>query len=82
MKLASQDELRDATLAVARELEKGPPLAFAQIKRAVYGSWGELEEALRREREGQLRLLRSRTPWRESWRGLPNVSRRSKGNER
>jgi enoyl-CoA hydratase/carnithine racemase len=59
MNLASQGELRDATLSVARELEKGPPLAFAQIKRAVYGSWGELEEALRREREGQLQLLRS-----------------------
>jgi enoyl-CoA hydratase/carnithine racemase len=59
MKLAPQSELRETTLAVARELEKGPPLAFAQIKQAVYGSWGELEEALRREREGQLKLLRS-----------------------
>ncbi len=59
MKLTSQSELRDVTLAAARELEKGPPLAFAQIKRAVYGSWGELEDALRREREGQLQLLRS-----------------------
>ena len=44
---------------IARELEKGPPLAFANIKRAVYGNWGELEDALRREREGQLQLLRS-----------------------
>jgi enoyl-CoA hydratase/carnithine racemase len=47
------------TLAVAREIENGPPLAFAQIKQAIYGNWGELEEALRREREGQLKLLRS-----------------------
>jgi enoyl-CoA hydratase/carnithine racemase len=59
MKLAAPTELREATLAVARELEKGPPLAFARIKKAVYGSWGELEDALRREREGQLELLRS-----------------------
>jgi enoyl-CoA hydratase/carnithine racemase len=59
MKVVPQSDLREATLAVARELEKGPPLAFAQIKRAVYGSWGELEAALRREREGQLQLLRS-----------------------
>jgi enoyl-CoA hydratase/carnithine racemase len=59
MKVVGQAELRDTTLAVARELEKGPPLAFAQIKRAVYGSWGDLEAALRREREGQLQLLRS-----------------------
>jgi 2-(1,2-epoxy-1,2-dihydrophenyl)acetyl-CoA isomerase len=59
MKLTSASDLREATLSVARELEKGPPLAFAHIKRAVYGSWGDLEEALRREREGQLQLLRS-----------------------
>ena len=52
------DEARPVA-AIAVEIEKGPPLAFAQIKRAVYGSWGELEEALRREREGQLKLLRS-----------------------
>jgi enoyl-CoA hydratase/carnithine racemase len=59
MKLVAPAELREATLAVARESEKGPPLAFAQIKQALYGSWGELEDALRREREGQLKLLRS-----------------------
>lgn len=60
MQIAPPEELRDAALTVARELEKGPPLAFAAIKRAVYGSWGELEDALRLEREGQLALLRSR----------------------
>ncbi len=59
MKTCAPNELRDATLAVAREIEKGPPLAFAEIKKAVYGSWGDLEAALRREREGQLKLLRS-----------------------
>ena len=51
--------LRDATLAVAREIEAGPPLAFAAIKRALYASWGSFEDALRRERTEQLKLLRS-----------------------
>jgi 2-(1,2-epoxy-1,2-dihydrophenyl)acetyl-CoA isomerase len=51
--------LRDATLAVARTLEAGPPLAHAAIKAALYASWGSLEDALLRERESQIRLLRS-----------------------
>lgn len=52
-------ELRDATLALARKIEKGPPLAYAALKSAVYASWGDVDDALRREREGQLRLLRT-----------------------
>jgi 2-(1,2-epoxy-1,2-dihydrophenyl)acetyl-CoA isomerase len=44
---------------LARRIESGPPLAFAAIKRAVYASWGSVEDALRREREEQLKLLRS-----------------------
>jgi enoyl-CoA hydratase/carnithine racemase len=59
MKVVAPSALREETLSVAREIEKGPPLAFAHIRKAVYGSWGDLEEALRREREGQLELLRS-----------------------
>lgn len=51
--------LREATLGVARTLEAGPPLAHAAIKQALYASWGSLEDALLREREGQIRLLRS-----------------------
>jgi enoyl-CoA hydratase/carnithine racemase len=58
-RLFEPDELRDATLAMAREIASGPPLAFAAIKRAVYASWGGVEDALRREREEQLKLLRS-----------------------
>jgi enoyl-CoA hydratase/carnithine racemase len=46
-------------MAIARELAAGPPLAFAAIKRALYASWGSVEDALRREREEQLRLLRT-----------------------
>jgi 2-(1,2-epoxy-1,2-dihydrophenyl)acetyl-CoA isomerase len=59
VKLVEPGHLRDATLALARELEGGPPLAFQQIKNAVYANWGSLEDALRREREGQVKLLQS-----------------------
>jgi enoyl-CoA hydratase/carnithine racemase len=58
-KVVPASDLRSAALAVTHELENGPPLAYAEIKRALYGSLGELEDALRREREGQLKLLRS-----------------------
>jgi enoyl-CoA hydratase/carnithine racemase len=52
-------QLREATLAVAATLEQGPPLAYAAIKRALYATWGSVEDALRREREEQVRLLKS-----------------------
>jgi 2-(1,2-epoxy-1,2-dihydrophenyl)acetyl-CoA isomerase len=58
-KVVEPDALRDATLAVAREIECGPPLAYAAIKRAMYAGLGGVEEALRREREEQLKLLRT-----------------------
>ncbi len=53
------ERLREATLEIAQKIEKGPPLAFAALKAAVYASWGDVEAALRREREGQLRLLKT-----------------------
>ena len=59
VKVVPASDLREATLVVARQIEAGPPLAFAQIKSATYASWGSIEDALRREREGQLKLLRS-----------------------
>lgn len=59
LKAVPPADLRETTLALARELEAGPPLAFAAIKEAVYGSWGDLEAALLRERTNQLKLLRS-----------------------
>lgn len=52
-------DLRSATITLAQRLEKGPPLAYAAAKAAVYASWGDLEAALAREREGQIRLLKS-----------------------
>jgi enoyl-CoA hydratase/carnithine racemase len=58
-RVVEPDALRAATLEVARTLEQGPPLAYAAIKRAMYASWGSLDEALRRERDEQLKLLRS-----------------------
>jgi enoyl-CoA hydratase/carnithine racemase len=57
--LVDTDSARDAAVALARRLERGPPLAYAAIKRSVYASLGDIEGALRREREEQLRLLQS-----------------------
>jgi enoyl-CoA hydratase/carnithine racemase len=51
--------LREATLAIARRIEAGPPLAFAAAKRSILASWGSFEDALLRERTEQLKLLRS-----------------------
>jgi enoyl-CoA hydratase/carnithine racemase len=53
------EQLTTATMVLAERIEKGPPLAFAALKRSVYEGLGDLEAALEREREGQLRLLRS-----------------------
>jgi enoyl-CoA hydratase/carnithine racemase len=58
-RVVEADALEACTFEIARKIEKGPPLAFAAIKRAVYASWGSVEDALRREREEQLKLLRS-----------------------
>jgi 2-(1,2-epoxy-1,2-dihydrophenyl)acetyl-CoA isomerase len=58
-RVVDAEGLREATLEVARVIEAGPPLAHAAIKRALYASWGDVEDALRREREEQLKLLRS-----------------------
>jgi 2-(1,2-epoxy-1,2-dihydrophenyl)acetyl-CoA isomerase len=59
VKVVASAQLRDATLALARQLAAGPPLAFAAIKRSLYASWGSIEDALMRERTEQLKLLRS-----------------------
>jgi len=53
--------LEAETLALARKLALGPPLAFAQIKRAVRaGLGGTIDESLALEKQGQLRCLASR----------------------
>jgi len=54
-------EVEAHTRELARRLAAGPPLAYARIKRAVYGAQSlTLDQALDVEREGQLELLRSR----------------------
>ena len=53
------EALKEKALEMARRIEAGPPLAFAAIKRSVYASQGSIDDALRRERDEQLRLLRS-----------------------
>jgi len=57
--LVPPEQLKSTTMALAQKIEAGPPLAHAAIKSALYGSLGDLEAALKREREGQLRLLKS-----------------------
>ncbi|MDB4939254.1 MAG: Enoyl-CoA hydratase [Labilithrix sp.] len=57
--LVAPSELGAATMALAQRIEAGPPLAFTAAKSAIYGSLGDIEAALKREREGQLRLLKS-----------------------
>lgn len=57
--MVPSESLREATLALAQQLEKAPPLAVAASKAAIYASMGDIEAALRREQENQIRLLRS-----------------------
>jgi enoyl-CoA hydratase/carnithine racemase len=59
VRVVDTSALREATLAVARDIEAGPPLAFAAIKRTLYASWGDIESALARERREQIALLKS-----------------------
>jgi 2-(1,2-epoxy-1,2-dihydrophenyl)acetyl-CoA isomerase len=59
VELTSPTELHEVTMALAKKLEAGPPLAHAAVKKALYASLGSVDDALAREREGQLALLRS-----------------------
>ena len=72
---STPEALREATLALAREIEAGPPLAFAAIKRALYASWGSFEDALRRERTSSSSSSAARTRSRASPRGCRSASR-------
>lgn len=58
-RVVEPEALRITTMEIAKTIESGPPLAHAAIKRAVYASWGSVEDALVRERAEQLKLLRS-----------------------
>jgi enoyl-CoA hydratase/carnithine racemase len=53
-------ELRDEALKLAHRLAKGPPLAYAEIKRAVRGGLSSsVDAALQTEKKGQIRCLGS-----------------------
>jgi 2-(1,2-epoxy-1,2-dihydrophenyl)acetyl-CoA isomerase len=59
-RLVQGDSARDEAIRWARELAKGPPLAYAEIKRAVRaGLGGTIDTALDIEKKGQIRLLTS-----------------------
>lgn len=54
------DSLEATALELAQRLADGPPLAIAAIKRAVRdGLGGTIDDALAREKAGQVKLLRS-----------------------
>jgi 2-(1,2-epoxy-1,2-dihydrophenyl)acetyl-CoA isomerase len=57
-RVVEPDGLLETARGLARKLAEGPPLALARIKRAVReGLEGSLDQALERERLGQLALL-------------------------
>jgi enoyl-CoA hydratase/carnithine racemase len=59
-RVVAPGELAAAARALAEELAKGPPLVYAEIKRAVMASArGTIDDALSREKTGQLGLLSS-----------------------
>jgi len=53
-------DLKRETMALAQKLAKGPPIAFAEIKKAVRQSFaGTIDAALDQEKVGQSRCLKS-----------------------
>jgi enoyl-CoA hydratase/carnithine racemase len=59
-RVVEPNALSATTSALAQELAKGPPLAIAQIRKAVRQSAsGTVEDALQREKAGQIGLLQS-----------------------
>jgi enoyl-CoA hydratase/carnithine racemase len=54
------EQLLTEARALAQRLAKGPPLAFAEIKKAVRaGLGGTIESSLELEKHGQIRCLTS-----------------------
>ncbi|HWB80810.1 MAG TPA: enoyl-CoA hydratase-related protein, partial [Nannocystaceae bacterium] len=59
-RVVEAEALLDHALELATTLAEGPPLALAAIKQAVRaGMGGGIDDALAREKAGQLELLRS-----------------------
>ena len=58
--IAPEGELDALTLRIALQLADGPPVALAESKKAMHASLGvNIDDVLAREREGQLRCLRT-----------------------
>ncbi|GAC1543596.1 MAG: enoyl-CoA hydratase-related protein [Polyangiales bacterium] len=59
-RIAADGELDAVTLQLATQLADGPPIAFAETKKALHASLGSsIDDILARERAGQLRCLRT-----------------------
>lgn len=59
-RVVDANALPTTTSALARDLANGPPLALAQIRKAVRESFsGTIDDALKREKAGQIGLLQS-----------------------
>jgi enoyl-CoA hydratase/carnithine racemase len=59
-RVTTPETLREESMRLAHELAKGPPLAFAEIKRAMLGpSTQGIDTALEAEKQGQTKCLRS-----------------------
>ena len=59
-RVVAPEKLLEETLSLARELAKGPPIAFREAKQAILAGLGSnLDAALDREREGQKKCLMS-----------------------
>lgn len=60
-KILPSAEAETATWAYAKKIAAGPPLVYAEVKRAVYGSLeSSFDEALEREVTGQMKMLKSK----------------------
>ena len=59
-RIVPADRLQEESMKLAHQLAKGPPLAFAAIKRSVRASLGgTIDTALALEKQGQMRCLSS-----------------------
>src|SRR5439155_13309349 len=59
-RVVPDEELDAATMQLATQLADGPPIAYEETKKSLHAALGvTLDQILAREREGQLRCLRT-----------------------
>lgn len=59
-RVVPDEELDAATMQLATQLADGPPVAYAEAKKSLHAALGvTIDQILAREREGQLRCLRT-----------------------